>query len=291
MCYRMMTLNQDESDVQDTIHIAGKLRCRLLNESKKLVIGNKTASIKHLKELVKNVHKSVHGLNNTDVTPVDKQNFKSFDKMVDERVILALSNSVNGSHLFLPTIFDSQTVEKAFRQLRSMGTVDYTRINFTLYDLLHMIGRIEVQNDIAYFKLSEGNVSFPLSHKRSKKTQFYELPSDIEIDSTLQEAKQAALQDAQMFGMESPDDLDTGHQFHSNVFSREDGEEDDEIIDHSIEVVEEHGDIGERLDSNSPFTNVIDENGHSRVIRKSTKKVSKDRLRRVQVSKRRRNDE
>lgn len=56
----------------------------------------------------------------------------------------------NNGELSLPPIFDSQTCEKAFRQFRSMGSMEFTKINFTLYDLLHMISRVEVQNEIAY---------------------------------------------------------------------------------------------------------------------------------------------
>lgn len=60
--------------------------------------------------------------------------------------------------LFLTTLFDSQACERTFRQFRAMGTPNFTKVNFTLYELLHMTRRLEVQNDILYTKLP--NVTF-----------------------------------------------------------------------------------------------------------------------------------
>lgn len=80
--------------VQDMTHIAVKLRNRLLNELINMIMGGHKVSINHLRELLRKVNKSVHGLNNTDVFPIDRQNFKSFEKIVDERVIEALQKNV-----------------------------------------------------------------------------------------------------------------------------------------------------------------------------------------------------
>lgn len=352
---------------------------------------------KKFRDLVKNVNKSIHGLNLSDVCPIDRQNFKSFQKITDKRVTAALKSNMKDSeatikylelccditssfldfnqkplerlfamyrplyflriwrnwikssrsytlknnfishnaykciemnafhmvrlmrefrdtslpHLFLPTIFDSQTCEKTFRQLRSMGTMDFTRINFSTFDLIHMIGRIEAQNDIMYFKLADGKVSFPLSHQRAKKTQIFELPSEDDINSTLEEAKKDAIEDARIFGMGS-DNIDT-HEFQSNLFvvteneiDIEDENETDEnfsekggffneMLDNEDDY-EEDEQLNEKFESNSAFTKVVDESGETRIIRKSTLVwmltepgvvLSKDRLRRVQVSKKR----
>lgn len=75
--------------------------------------------------------------------------------------------------LFLPTMFDSQACERAFRMFRSMGSPNFTKINFNLYELLHMTRRIEVQNDIVYTKLP--NIKLPKLEKSKKKTQKYML--------------------------------------------------------------------------------------------------------------------
>lgn len=56
--------------------------------------------------------------------------------------------------LFQTTLLDSQACERAFRQLRSMGTPNYTKINFTFYELMHMVRRLEVQSGILFSKLA-----------------------------------------------------------------------------------------------------------------------------------------
>lgn len=56
--------------------------------------------------------------------------------------------------MFLPPIFDSQACEKLFRRFRSMGTTNFTKINFSILELIHMVGRVEVQTDIAYCQLN-----------------------------------------------------------------------------------------------------------------------------------------
>lgn len=386
-------------------HVATKLRNRLLCELIKLTMGSKTVSIEHLKKLIKDVNKSIHGLSAYDICPLDRQNFRSYQKIIDKRVIEALKQYVKNSEgmvkylqlcsditysfldfelspldrlfrmfrsvfflriwhkwiksspsytvkhnfishnayacielnaksmlelmkqfrdesmpqMFLLTMFDSQTCEKAFRQFRAMGTTNFIRINFSLYDLLHMVGKIEVQNEISYFKLADGNVLFPLSHKKSKKTQIHELPTDIDINSTIERAKKAAIQDAQFLKM-TAENIDT-HEFRSHLFATsnndeveailEDDEELDPRLDHfeddfeamfngnEEETREEAIDQNkEEMNSDSRFTVVVDENGKGpKTIRKSTlvwiltepgATVSKDRLKRVQVSKKRR---
>lgn len=102
--------------------------------------------------------------------------------------------------LFLTTLFDSQACERAFRQFRAMGTPNFTRVNFTLYELLHMTRRIEVQNDILYTKLP--HVTLPKLEKSREMTKIYALPSEEEITQCLIRAKRFALEDASKFGMQ-----------------------------------------------------------------------------------------
>lgn len=384
--------------VQDETHIATKLRNRLLNEKIELTMGTTKISINHLKWAVKNVHKSVHGLTMYDACPFDRQNFRSFEKIVEERVIQTLQTHAKGSEatvqylkickkitssfldfeipplerilrmfhavyflriwknhilksssqtlhknfishnayscieinakslidlikrfrnenlpeLFVPTIFDSQTCEKFFRQLRSMGSMSFTRINFSLYELLHMIGRTEVQNSIAYFKIPE-KVIFPLSHKRAQKTKIHLLPSDEEIIATLEKAKHLAVEDARQFGMHTDNVHIESYQIRSRLASqtnngeddefvmRDDDDDEDDVIQFNYEnddaVHEEDEQIDyDDLDTKSPFTYVVNEDGSQSLVRKSCLVwmltepgigLSKDRLQRVQVGKKR----
>lgn len=217
-----------------------------------------------MRNLVKTVQKSVHALTLSDVFPIDRMNYGSFEKIVHDRVINALREKVpnsdatvqylltfrdiansflsfdlkplervfliyrslyflrfwrqyikkssyykvsenfitynlytcveinakcliylikmfrdrNSPEMFLPNLFDSQTCERIFRIFRSMGTTQFTKINFCILELIHKIGRVEVQNDIAYCKLDIDGIFMP--HKRKEKTKIHPLPSDKE---------------------------------------------------------------------------------------------------------------
>lgn len=82
--------------VQDTTHIATKLRNRLLKPNIILPLGTHRINIGHLKSLMADVQKSIHGLCQS-VCPIDRMNFSSFQKITDDRVIQSMSNNVIGS--------------------------------------------------------------------------------------------------------------------------------------------------------------------------------------------------
>lgn len=205
---------------------------------------------------------------------------------------------------FLPTLFDSQSCEEIFRHFRSMGTMQYTKINFSLYELLHMISCVEAQNEISYFKLQNTGISFP--HVREGKTTIYQLPSDCEIKDIMIRAKETAIIQAKKFGMMDFSNIDD-FEITSNLVI-DDNEEDFEFGDDiDLDVLENEsndyseiqGDenTSENVEENSPFIAVYDEDGVKRIIRKSTllwmlcepsEFVSKDRLRRVQVNQKKR---
>lgn len=106
-----------------------------------------------------------------------------------------------GKHeLFLTTLFDSQACERTFRQYRAMSTPNFTKVNFTLYEILHMNRRLEVQNDILYTKLP--NVKLPKLEKSRETTKIYALPSEEEITQCLSRAKRFAIDDASKFGVQ-----------------------------------------------------------------------------------------
>lgn len=370
MSYLITEHPNDTIVVQDPTHIGTKLRNRLLKMGISLPIGSYYVSVNHLKRLVHEVQKSVHGLAITDVCPSDRMNFESFRKITDERVIEALKKYVPGSeatvlylkvcrevtsaylaldlspldrvyrlfhglyffriwrqHIrasrrlnllnnfissnaytcieinartlimlikmfrdegkpehFLLALFDSQTCENLFRLLRSMGTLNYTKINFSLYDLLHLIGRTEVQNDIAYIKLANEDIFFP--NKRKGKTSVYPLPNDTEIAETILKAKEAAINNAHDLGINQFRDIDH-FDFSTNIVVQNEDSDNDEDSDH-----EEFCDMlsaDENDDKTDAYTYVVDEDGIQRKIRKSTLvwmltdpyiPLSKDRLRR-----------
>lgn len=385
--------------IQDPIHIGAKSRNRLLKPNIKLPMGKYEVSIEHLRKLVKNVHKSVHGLTHSDIFPMDRMNYGSFEKIVQDRVLRALEAHVPGSEAtiqylrifrdilrsflefdlkplervlliwsgvfflriwreyiqkspfyelinnfitnntymcveinakslvqlinffrnrktpkeFLPGLFDSQTCEKTFRLFRSMGTTQFTRINFTILDLIHMIGRIEVQNDISYCKLN-GVEGVEMPHKRKKKTVCYELPTNEQLNDTIEKAKMEAIKMAETLGILNCTEQIEKFEFKSRLKLDQDEEEpydedeyDYEILNYSnnMEIVEDQStDIENELDidlmeddnflsidTNSPLIYVSDERGQKKLIPKSTflwmitgakQKMSNDRLKRFQ---------
>lgn len=352
--------------IQDSTHVATKLRNRLLKEQKVMVMGVSKVSVNHLKALVRNVQKSIHGLTYQDVYPVDKMNYGSFAKIIDPRVIEALKKYVNNceatiqylricedvtsSYLqldmtpverifriwrsvyflriwrqfilssksytlqnnfittnaytcveinaknlillikkfrdqntpeqFLTTLFDSQSCEKAFRQFRSMGTTKYTKINFSLYELLFMIGRVEVLNHISYVRLAKSGVNFP--HSRIGKTAIYQMPTDEIINDTLCKARDEAMKEASKFGMTNFDGIDD-FQITSKLivdFEEEDYSDDEEYLgaDSSGPTTDAEecvnfdieGADSDDIDENSPLIAIYDVNNTKKLVPKRT---------------------
>lgn len=273
--------------MQDIVHITAKLRNRLLNSLIVLLIGNKIASISHLKMLINLLPKDTHGLVYSDICPDDRQNYESVKKIMHPNVRTALAQHVidseatieylqicseissslydeglsplervfrlwrstfflracrfhiiktdnltlennfitwnaysciennaqnliiiirkfrdNGlTEMFLPTLFNSQPCEENFRKMRSMGSMNYTRINFTMLELIHLVGRVELMNDIMFFKLADSDVYFPRNPTTRKSKIKFELPTDDEIRTTVSTALNTAVLDATKFGM------------------------------------------------------------------------------------------
>lgn len=368
---------------QDPIHISGKARNRLLKHGIKLPMETHEVSVGHLKKLVKDVQKSVHGLTYYDVYPIDRMNYTSFEKIVQDRVIDALSDRVPGStataqylltfrdidrsfssltlepldrvylmyrglfflriwrawikasrsynlsdnyitsntnmcveinaknllrlmkeqrdrnehEMFLPILYDSQTCENTFRMYRSLGTTKFTKINFNLLELIHMIGRIEVQNEIAYVKLNVEGIAIP--HKRRGKMAIYQLPTDEDINNSIKKAKQDAIQIADSFGMTftNIDEIDD-FKFESKLKLKEDTNAnamESEEIDGESQLSDDEVDVCENSecdvsnvwggleneseamdvdlindDHSRRLTKVLDENGEEQMILKST---------------------
>lgn len=282
--------------LQDIVHIGTKLRNRLLSIPTILLIGNKIASVSHLKMLINVVPKDKHSLVYSDICPDDRQNYQSLQKIMEPKVRSALAQYILGSEgtieyiricqqitsslyddnllpldrlyliwrstfflracrlfitqakdnniklsenfitsnaymcielnaqnltvltkhfrdenmkeYFIPTIFNSQPCEETYRKMRSMGTINFTKINFTLLELFHLIGRVELMNNIMYFKLADLDVIFPRDPLKQAEENQFELPSDTEIEKSIAEALAVAVNDARKIGIEvSQDDI------------------------------------------------------------------------------------
>lgn len=379
--------------LQDIVHIATKLRNRLLHLLTVLVVGNKVASVSHLKLLINLVSKDQHGLVYSDICPDDRQNFDSIKRIMLPNVRAALGKYVidsegtveyiricheitsslyddelspldrvyfiwratfflrawylhikqsrdyklnsnfitSNAHMcielnaknlvvlmktfrnmglekqFVPTIFNSQPCEQTFRKFRSMGTINYTKITFTLLELIHLVGRIELMNDIMHFKLADVDVIFPRDPLKKINENSFDLPSDAEIENTISKALAVAVKDAEKFDIFiSQDDIKTCPLNEASLHVNNDNENssDDEFVDLGIanhdpneilieyENLKDYSTSNETPDENGSFVNVVSKRG-IKTVRKSSlmwnlsgckNKLSSDRLRRVRGS-------
>lgn len=100
--------NESETlSVQDTIHIATKLRNGFLNEKSKVFnIGSQIATPNHLRHLMDMLPKSVHLLSETDLNGKDKMHFKSVEHIISPSIINNLFHvpNSNATNMFLKII-------------------------------------------------------------------------------------------------------------------------------------------------------------------------------------------
>ena len=76
--------------MQDGVHLATKMRNRILSNSATLLIGNQHVSLSHLVDLIDNQSKIDHNLVRSDVIPRDRQNFSSCLKISSDDVLKLL---------------------------------------------------------------------------------------------------------------------------------------------------------------------------------------------------------
>lgn len=207
----------------------------------------------------------------------------------------------NIPELFMPSLFSSQPCEEVFRKLRSMGTMNYTKINFNLLEVFHLISRVELINDIIHFQLSGVDVKFPRNKINKSTFNHLELPSDEEIKDRINAAKIDAIADAEKFGINASDyEIDKCEIKNVNRFATKsnDADETDQVeSEDEMLTLSEHNNLREypshmAEDDFSPFVDVDTITGkNKKTIRKSTYlsllvesngSISKDRLKRVQ---------
>lgn len=206
---------------------------------------------------------------------------------------------------FLPPLFDSQTCERAFGTFRTMGTLNYIRMNFSIYELLHLVKRLEIINDITYFRLRDTGIEIP--NKRIGKIKSYDLPKDEEINFVMNRAKLEAIEQAKAVGItlsetdyESIDNYEFNYQSLDTQETQSEGDDFDmesdfiEPSDERENTDEAYGEgtdnlPSERTERTSRFVHVMDSQNNRKYIRKSTlvwsliepfEKLSKDRRKR-----------
>lgn len=192
---------------------------------------------------------------------------------------------INRPDLFKPSLMSSQPCEETFRTMRSMGSVNYTKINFTLLELFHLIGRVELLNDIIYSKLADSEVSFPRNKEFKLSEGHFQLPSDEEMKSTMRNARENAISDALRLSMSVETYEICAPQIKPVKTPKNPQQNFGDNYDEDINESDE-----EPCTKFSPYVTVMDSNGKEKDIRKSTliwmslskkKRLSSDRLQRV----------
>lgn len=122
----------------------------------------------------------------------------SLERKIKEKMCTQLQN------FFIKNVKLNKECEKhcehCFRQLRSITTAIWTKINFSLLELLHMMGCIELQNEIAHFKL-QNLVNIPRVHNQNRKHEICELSTDEDLLTLLQQALNDAMKTAAELNM------------------------------------------------------------------------------------------
>lgn len=220
----------------------------------------------------------------------------------------------NKPELFVPLKLNSQPCEESFRQMRSMGTINYTKINFTLLELFHLVGRIELQNDIVFSKLADREIAFPRNKKFNISQCKFQLQSDDEIKLFMLKAKEDAIKDAQQLGMiVGIDEIsmpqlkgtisklgatsDTMDEVNGDADVENDENEENELAEPSQKSMLDCSNLknysleATTTSNSGQFVTVLNSNGTPKVVRVSTliwlltdsrKGLSNDRLNRVQ---------
>lgn len=102
------------SFIQDILHWATKVRNRILQASILMPMGVSIVSVSHLKVLIETVEKEIHGLVASDICPLDRQNFSSFQKITSDRVLKLLQTHVPDSDATVQYLTLSRDFVQAF---------------------------------------------------------------------------------------------------------------------------------------------------------------------------------
>ncbi|KAG5683116.1 hypothetical protein PVAND_012417 [Polypedilum vanderplanki] len=91
---------------QDPTHIQNRMRARLFDTSEEIKIGKYSAVLGHLYVLFKKYPKNMHGLNLSDLNPLDRLNYKCLPKITSDTTLDLLANipHTNGTIIFLKLI-------------------------------------------------------------------------------------------------------------------------------------------------------------------------------------------
>lgn len=184
--------------------------------------------------------------------------------------------------------------------MRSISSIYFTKVNFSLLELFHSIGRIEILTDIMYNKLADVDITFPRIKDKMDKMTIFELPSNEQIQEEINKAKKQAINDARNLDMnvDNTGEIRCEYVYNNKSEQKDVPDEDLDLIDDTELLMEsfenlEISYIRSPLEKPSSFLDILEKNGSLKKVRKSSvvsllstgkAKLSSDRLRRVQNS-------
>lgn len=127
-------------------------------------------------------------------------------------ILMAHLKGRNLDHLFHPDLLGSQQCEAIFRLIRSQCSTYSTVTNASLFEIIQKVSKIELQNQIAHFKLKNFNFPrigktsssyFPLIDRNGENhyRKFVPLPSLDEIFREIEFAKMEVIEHAESLGV------------------------------------------------------------------------------------------
>ncbi|CAF1921905.1 unnamed protein product [Rotaria magnacalcarata] len=180
--------------MQDPIHIATKIRNRLLSKLANLKMGDFSIDMKDLVELIEAKSKIEHNLIKSDLNPKDRQNFASCLRISSELVLDLLNRNENAKVIkkrlpidALNTFgFNSQICENTLRIARSLSGAFSSITNFSVKSFMKRCEKISIVNSIKSRGSQTGQYSFqfPQHHKNDKEAYDYSINNIKELNLT-----------------------------------------------------------------------------------------------------------
>lgn len=163
--------------------------------------------------------------------------------------------------------------------MRSMGTINHTKINFTMMELLHMISRVEIQNDIVYNRLA--NIAkFPRISINELAENTITMPSNEEVATSIQRALKDSIECAAKFGIScnEPDIQICDSKKKTIPNNKNVNEEDMDTSDDDLEDLFTNRDENinlkgfdvDDLSENSKYIQISNPDGTSKIVLKSS---------------------
>lgn len=219
--------------------------------------------------------------------------------------IMVYLRSINRPELFLPHLFGSQQCESVFRQLRSLTSTFSTVANCTTKEALNRFSKLHMLNEITH---STSCFKYPRLGSKKDFNNSFELPTITNIVKKIEQCDTNAIETALQFNLITEDDANDPELFSCSIKpyspKPEAGESPKLILTPRILKISHFNGITLKnfastkicVDETSPLIELFFESNTKHIVvkkssfvwllRKDWRRMSSDRLQRVQHSSR-----